>query len=101
MGPVDPPDDDTGSWNAPQRPTSTLLWRVREYGRIPRLTGADYRNAIDDLVFWRAAVVVLIPGSRNGDALLATLTDLLGQPPARIGGVLMWDVRDLPVPPRE
>ena len=52
-------------------------------------------------MFWRAAVVVLIPGSRNHDALLATLTDLLGQPPARIGGVLMWDVRDLPVPPRE
>jgi hypothetical protein len=101
MGPVHPPEDDTGSWSAPRRPTSNLLWRVREYGRVPRLTAADHRNAVDDLVFWRAAVVVLIPGSRNGDALLATLTDLLGQPPAEIGGVLMWDVRDLPVPPRE
>jgi hypothetical protein len=101
MGPVNPPADATGSWSAPRRPTSTLLWRVREYGQVPRLDGADYRNAVDDLVFWRAAVVVLIPDSRNGDALRVTLTDLLGQPPTPVGGVLMWDVRDLPVPPRE
>jgi len=46
-------------------------------------------------------VVVLVPGSRNGDLLQATLTDLLGQQPQRVGGVLLWDVRDLPVPPRE
>jgi hypothetical protein len=101
MGPVNPPADDTGSWAAPARPTSTLLWRVREYGQVPRLSDAAYRNAIDDLVFWRAAVVVLIPDSRNSAALQATLTDLLGRPPTPVGGVLMWDVRDLPVPPRE
>jgi len=43
--------------------------------------------------------VVLVPGSRNGDLLEATLTDLLGQPPQQVGGVRMWDVRYLPVPP--
>jgi hypothetical protein len=101
MGPVNPPADDTGSWTAPSRPTSRMLWRVHEYGQVPRLSGADYRNAVDDLVFWRAAVVVLIPDSRNGAALQATLTDLLGRPPKPVGGVLMWDVRDLPVPSRE
>ena len=101
MGPQNPPANDTGSWSAAPRFTSNLLWRVREYGRIPQLTPADYRHAVDDLIYWRAAVVVLVPGSRNSDLLQATLTDLLGQQPQRVGGVLLWDVRDFPVPPRE
>jgi hypothetical protein len=101
LGPVDPPADETGSWNPPARPTSTLLWRVREYGQLPVLTGADRQAAREDLIFWRAAVVVLVPGSRNGAQLLATVTGLLGEAPQQVGGVLLWDVRDLPVPPRE
>ena len=101
MGPRNPPANRTGSWHAAPRFTSNLLWRVGAYGRIPRLTPDDYRHAIDDLVYWRAAVVVLVPGSRNGELLQATLTELLGQQPQQVGGVLLWDVRDLPVPPRE
>jgi hypothetical protein len=101
MGPANPPGDETGSWNAPPRFTSNLLWRVREFGRQPQLTSADYRHAAEDLTFWRAAVVVLVPGSRNVDVLQRTLTDLLGRPPEQVGGVLLWDVRDLPVPPLE
>ena len=46
-------------------------------------------------------MVVLVPGSRNVDVLQRTLTDLLGRQPERVGGVLLWDVRDLPVPPLE
>ena len=60
---------DTGSWNAPRRFT------VRPAAGGSASTAgcrgsptADYRHAIDDLVYWRAAVVVLVPGSRNGDA---------------------------------
>ena len=101
MGPANPPGDETGSWNAPPRFTSNLLWRVREFGQEPRLTSADHRHAVDDLIFWRAAVVVLVPGSRNADVLQRTVTDLLGRPPEQVGGVLLWDVRDLPVPPLE
>jgi hypothetical protein len=101
MGPQNPPENITGSWHAAPRFTSNLLWRVGEYGRMPQLTPADYRHAIEDLTYWRAAVVVLVPDSRNGDLLRTTLTDLLGQQPQRVGGVLLWDVRDLPVPPRE
>lgn len=100
MGPVDPPRDDTGSWNAPRRFTSDLLWRVREYGERPRLTEGDKARITDDLIFWRAAVVVLVPGSRNEGPLLDTLTTALG-PPQLIGGVQVWDVRSLPVPPSE
>jgi len=98
MGPVDPPADRTGSWNAPRRYTSDLLWEVREYGLRPVLTESDRAKITGDLVFWRAAVVVLIPDSRNGAALRDTLVDVLGQPQL-IGGVDVWDVRYLPVPP--
>ncbi len=100
MGPVNPPVDDTGSWNAPRRFTSDLLWQVQAYGVRPRLTGADRERITADLVHWRAAVVVLVPGSRNEGPLLDTLTTALG-PPRQVGGVQLWDVRSLPVPPQE
>jgi hypothetical protein len=100
MGPAGPPGDLTGSWNAPHRFTSDLLWRVREYGDVPEITAADRRKITADLIYWRAAVVVLVPDSRNGPALQATLTAALG-PPRLVGGVQLWDVRNLPVPPPE
>jgi hypothetical protein len=100
MGPVDPPADHTGSWNAPRRYTSDLLWEVREYGLRPVLTESDRAKITGDLIFWRAAVVVLVPDSRNGAALRDTLVDALGQPQL-IGGVDVWDVRYLAVPPAE
>ncbi len=100
MGPADPPADDTGSWHAPARFTSDLLWRVREYGYRPTLTEADRRQITADLVYWRAAVLVLVPQSRNGAVLRAVLVDALGEP-RLVGGVEIWDVRELPVPPKE
>jgi hypothetical protein len=90
MGPADPPADRTGSWHAPPRFTSNLLWRVREYGRVPRITAVDRQAFAADLVYWRAGVVVLVPDSRNGPALLATLTALFGRPPQQVGGVQLW-----------
>jgi hypothetical protein len=99
MGPVNPPDDNTGSWSAPRRFTSDLLYQVREYGRRPVLSAADRAAILRDLSFWRAGVVVLIPNSRNGDALLATVTDVLGEPKT-VGGVQLWDVRHLPAAPK-
>jgi hypothetical protein len=96
MGPVNPPQDETGSWNAPRRWTSDLLTWQREYGK-PWAIGDAERAAINaDLTYWRAAVVVLIPNSRNGDVLQATLTAALGTP-RLVGGCLIWDVRHLPV----
>ncbi|WP_412740152.1 hypothetical protein [Krasilnikovia sp. MM14-A1259] len=100
MGPAQPPRDETGSWHAAPRPTSVLLAWVDEYGRRPALTYVDRRNAIADLSYWRAGVVVLVPNSHHGDLLEVTLTDLLGRSPRLVGGVQVWDVRDLPVPPR-
>jgi hypothetical protein len=100
MGPVDPPFDTTGSWSAPRRPTSDLLNRVTNTGVRPAVTDHDRQAAVTDLVFWRAAVVVL-GQHRYGSALQSTVTELLGREPQRIGGTLVWDVRDLPVPPAQ
>jgi hypothetical protein len=99
MGPADPPQDETGSWAAAPRYTSTLLWQVREYGFVPSLTEANKQQIVTDLIYWRAAVVVLVPDSRNRDALLQVLTDALGAPQL-VGGVRLWDERGLKVPPR-
>jgi hypothetical protein len=90
MGPANPPAVDTGSWNAPPRFTSDLLWRVREYGRVPVVDAADRAAFAADLKFWRAGVVVLVPQSRNGPQLLATLTALFGRAPQLVGGVQLW-----------
>ena len=98
MGPDDPPADLTGSWWAPHRYTSSLLAGVAGNGVRPAVTPAVRRRIRADLIYWRAAVVVLVPGSKHGDVLLATLTDALGAP-RLVGGVEIWDVRSLPVPP--
>lgn len=90
MGPVNPPADRTGSWDAPVRFTSDLLWRVREYGQVPVVTAADRRAFAADLTYWRAGVVVLIPDSRNGPQLSRTVAALFGRPPQTVGGVQLW-----------
>jgi hypothetical protein len=94
MGPANPPADETGSWNAPPRYTSTLLTRVLQDGVVPAVTAADRQAFRADLAFWRAGVVVLVPDARNGAALRTTLTGLFGRPPQLTGGVEIW-----PVPP--
>jgi hypothetical protein len=98
MGPANPPLNETGSWNAAPRPTSDLLRLTGAYGRMPVVTNADRRAAITDLTYWRAAVVVLVPGTPHHDLLSTTVSSLLGKPPQQVGGVQLWDVRDV-VPP--
>ena len=100
MGPVNPPANNTGSWNAPRRWTADLLAWESEYGKRWPIGPAERAAINADLIYWRAAVVVLVPNNRNGDVLQATLTDALG-PPQLVGGVLIWDVRHLPVAPKE
>jgi hypothetical protein len=94
MGPAEPPDDLTGSWTAPPRPTSTMLRAIVFTGRPPVVDDAVRASFRADLAYWRAAVVVLVPSSVHGDVLLATLTAVLG-PPRLVGGVQIWDVRSL------
>jgi len=98
MGPARPPLNRTGSWNAAPRPTADLLRLAGAYGRRPVVTDADRRAAVADLTYWRAAVVVLVPGTPHHDVLESMLTDLLDRSPQPVGGVQLWDVRDV-VPP--
>jgi hypothetical protein len=95
MGPADPPLNNTGSWNAAPRRTSDLLRITGAYGRMPVVTVADRMAAKNDLSYWRAAVVVLVPGTPHHDLLATLVTDLLGQAPQQVGGVQLWDVRDI------
>ena len=98
MGPANPPGNVTGSWNAAPRRTSDLLRIAGAYGRRPVVTLTDRMAARADLAYWRAAVVVLVSGTPNHDLLSSIVTSLLGRGPQQVGGVQLWDVRDL-VPP--
>jgi hypothetical protein len=95
MGPVDPPSDLTGSWNAPRRPTATLLTSVQVYGSKPVLTEVNREDAVADLTYWRAGVVVLDPSAVQHDLVEDVLTDLIGAEPQEIGGAQVWDVRGI------
>jgi hypothetical protein len=85
------PTDDTARFGAFDRPTSVLLGRVADTGKVPMISEQDRRQAIADLRYWRGAVVVLgaVPQER---ALHRTVDALLG-PGQRIGGAWVWDVR--------
>jgi len=91
MGPADPPGDLTGSWTAPPRPTSTMLRSIVFTGEAPVVDDtvrADFRA---DLAYWRAGVVVLVPGATHADVLRSTVTQVLG-PPRLVGGVEIWSL---------
>ena len=81
-----------GGFGAPARPTSTLLDWVAATGNRPKITDKEIDAAQTDLRFWRAAVVVIVPGSQT-DAIKRTVTDLLDFEPSFVDGVWLWDVR--------
>jgi hypothetical protein len=57
---------------------------------VPTVTAADRQLAVEDLRFWRAAVVIIGPVS-HADAVLATVRQLLGEPQF-VDGVWLWNV---------
>jgi len=88
------PDDKRGRYGAPDRPTATLLNQVRDDGDVPEVTDQDRAEAVADLRYWEADVVVLPPG-QNQRALQSTVELLLNQPAQYVDGVWVWDVRTL------
>ncbi|BCJ57740.1 hypothetical protein Jiend_11620 [Micromonospora endophytica] len=89
---IGPNLDGEGVFGAPNRPTSTLIYRTMDAGELPELTEENRRQAVEDLNFWRASVVVL--GAHPKEAVLRDLmTALLGEP-QRIDDVWLWDVRN-------
>ncbi|HWD05930.1 MAG TPA: glycosyl transferase [Amycolatopsis sp.] len=86
------PDDKRGRYDAPPVPTSTMLNRVRETGEVQPVTDADRDQAIKDLRYWHASVLVLAPRD-HADAFRATVDLLLRKPAQFVDGVWIWDVR--------
>ncbi|GGR69264.1 glycosyl transferase [Micromonospora fulviviridis] len=89
---IGPNEVGEGVFGAPNRPTSTLIYSTMDADRVPPLTDENRRQALDDLRFWKASVVVL--GANPREAVLRELmTQLLGEP-QRVDDVWLWDVRD-------
>jgi hypothetical protein len=87
-------EQDRGArWGAPDRPTALLLDRAASTGKAQPVTEEDRRQAVEDLRYWRAAVVVQ-GGLTYGNAVKQTVEALIG-PGRMISGAWVWDVRDL------
>lgn len=90
---IGPGPAEEGIFGAPNRPTSTLIYSTIDKGEVPALTEENRRQAVEDVRFWRASVVVL--GAHPREAVLRELmTGLLGAP-QRVDDVWLWDVRPL------
>ncbi|MEV2224898.1 glycosyl transferase [Nocardia vinacea] len=76
------------------RPTTALLVGAQDTGVIPPIDADTRAQALDDLRFWEADVVVL-PATKNSEVLRATMTQLLGVAPRQVDDVWLWDVRPL------
>jgi hypothetical protein len=94
LGPDPSTPDRRARFGPPPRPTAELWRTVALTGDVPGVGAAQRANALADLRYWKAAIVVL--GDRpHQDRLAMVTTRLLGFPPRRIGGLLVWDVRPL------
>lgn len=92
VGPVGP--EKKAKYGPDDRPTALLLAQTQKTGVVPTVTDAERRQAVADLRFWRADVMVLPHGS-NEAALRQTVQRLLGDPGHQAGDVWVWDVRGL------
>ncbi|SBT53654.1 Protein of unknown function (DUF2029) [Micromonospora auratinigra] len=89
---IGPNEKGEGVFGAPNRPTSTLIYATMDAGKVPAITEENRRQAVEDLRFWKASVVVL--GANPSEGVLRELmTALLGEP-QRVDDVWLWDVRD-------
>jgi hypothetical protein len=81
-----------GGFGAHPRPTTGLLDTVAATGTVPTIGEKQIRNANTDLRYWRAAAVVIVPGSQT-EAVKRAVTDLLDFEPSLVDGVWLWDLR--------
>lgn len=85
--------DPRARWGSPDRPTAVLLDRAASTGQVQPVGPEQRRQAVEDLRYWRAAVVVQ-GGLTFGGPVKQTVDLLLG-PAQSIGGAWVWDVRAL------
>ncbi|MEV6065139.1 glycosyl transferase [Nocardia sp. NPDC052001] len=91
---VGPGTDKSAHYGPVTRPTGNMLTLIRMFGTIPAIDQPARDQALADLRFWHADVVVL-PPTTNTDALRSAIDQLLGFPAQQVDGVWLWDVRPL------
>lgn len=92
VGPYGP--DREGVYGAVRRPTSELFRKAAEGEVVPEIGAGERAAARADLTYWRADAVVLGPHPRRGE-LRAVAEALFERPGMYVGGVWVWDVRNL------
>jgi hypothetical protein len=94
LGP-DPTDHNVATFGATDRPTALLLADV-ETTDVPAVVHkSDRIAALDDLRYWRVAVIVEVPTDPSELAVRESISNLIGIKPKFVGGVWLWDVRGL------
>ncbi|HEX2772582.1 MAG TPA: hypothetical protein VHN18_09165, partial [Micromonosporaceae bacterium] len=88
------PYDRTALFSARIRATSLYFDKIRQDGKVPVVTPKRQADAVADLRYWQAAVVILAP-QQNDDQMRAAMTQLTRIKPTQEGGVWVWDVRKL------
>ncbi|MFB7720784.1 glycosyl transferase [Nocardia sp. NPDC056100] len=83
-----------GRYGPDDRPTASLLIKAQQSNKVPVIDDAVKAQALADLRFWQADVIVL-PPTDNADVLRYTVDQLIGIPAERVDGVWLWDVRGL------
>ncbi|WP_245677628.1 glycosyl transferase [Nocardia acidivorans] len=83
-----------GRYGPDDRPTASLLIKAQHDNKVPVIDDAARAQALADLRYWQADVMVL-PPTDNADALRMTVDQLLGFPARRVDGVWLWEVRGL------
>ncbi len=90
-----PNRDGTGTFGAPARPTQDLFFQIWMSEALPDVTDTMRRQAVEDLRYWRAAIVVIDVHDPRVTLWRVIMTELLGFPPRLVDGVWLWDVRSI------
>jgi hypothetical protein len=90
-----PDEKGVGQFGAVRSKTNDLLFSVSSSGHVPHVTDEDRRNALADLRYWHAAIVVLDPADPRADQLWTTIHLLTEVAAKYVDGVWVWDVRPL------
>lgn len=85
---------DSGRFGGRPAGITAILDRVATTGSTVEIDERQRRRALDELRYWRAAILVLPVKEKNADALRDTVDQIVG-PGHRVSDVWVWDVRDL------
>ncbi len=94
LGPNPQDNGKTTLFGTAYRFTTTKWNTVLDTGQVWQPAPGDRDRLLNDLRFWKASVLVLVPTAAHAEALRASVEQFLG-PPQRVDDVWLWDVRGL------